>query len=167
MSNPKKIKPSHKIVPSHSMEPSFRTGWPELDRVFDVLSRDFDRAFPTFPLVRSPFTSISSFPYDMVDEGDKFVIKAEMPGVNKEDIKLNLTENNIEISAEHREAEEETKKNYLRRERREISYQRSFPFPERVDPSKTKAKLENGILNIEVPKVTPTPQPKSTSVPVE
>lgn len=162
MKRPEKEKPSRKIVPFHNMEPFFRTGWPEFDRTFELLSRDFGHTFPTF---RPSLSPISSFPYDVVDEGDKFIVKAEMPGVNKEDVKLNLTENSIEIYVHHEEAEEETKKNYLRRERRTISHQRSFSFPEKVDPSKSKAKLENGILKIEVPKVTP--KSKSTSVAVE
>lgn len=163
----KKSRPTHNDGPPYHIEPFFRTGWPEITRMFDFINRDFDRVFPNLPTLKSHFESILSFPYDILDEGDKFLIIADMPGVKKEEITLNLTENNVEISVKHIEAEEETKKNYLRKERKEISHQRSFPFPEKVDPTKAKAKLENGVLRIDIPKLTPTPQPESTSVPIE
>ncbi len=102
-----------------------------------------------------------------MDEGDKYVINADMPGVQKEDIKLNVTDNAIEISAQHKEEEEEKKKNYVRKERKEVSYYRTLSIPEKVDSLKAKAKMNNGILNIEIPKTTPTPKPKSTSIPVQ
>jgi HSP20 family protein len=104
---------------------------------------------------------------DIVDEGDKFHINVDLPGVKKDEVKLNVTDNSIEISAEHKEQHEEKKKNYIRKERKELAYHRTLPLPERVFSSKASAKLNNGILTIEIPKATPTPKPKSATIPVQ
>ncbi len=136
--------------------PSF--SWPDLDRVFENFRRDFERTLGSFPAIAMP---------SIVDEGDKLIVKVDVPGVNKKDIDLNVTENAIELSAEHVEEEEEKKKNFLRRERSDYSYYRTIPLPEKVVSSKAKAKLADGILNIVLPKATPTKRPKKNSIRVE
>jgi len=147
--------------------PFWRHSWTDLDRVFDNFRRDFERSFAAFPVLNVPTLSVSLLSCDVADEGDRYVITTEMPGVSKDDIKLNVSDNTVEISAEHKEEEEEKKKNYLRKERKSVSYHRALPLPEKVDSSKAKAKLNNGILNVEIPKITPTPKSKSTSIPVQ
>ncbi len=143
--------------------------WSNLDRTFDDFRREFERAlstFPSFPGFKTiPRVSILSC--DMVDEGDKYIIKAEMPGVKKDEIKLNVFDNSLEISAQHKEEEEEKKKNYIRKERSELSYYRVLPIPDKVLSDKTQAKLSDGVLNVTLPKATPTPKPKSTSIQVQ
>jgi HSP20 family protein len=160
-------KPQKKSEASHEITPFWRTGWSDLDRVFDNFRRDFERTLSSFPAISFPSLPTSSMSCDVMDEGDKYVINADMPGIQKEDVKLNVTDNAVEISAQHKEEEEEKKKNYVRKERKEISYYRTLHIPEKVDSSKAKAKMNNGILNVEIPKTTPTPKPKSTSIPVQ
>ena len=143
--------------------------WSNLDRTFDDFRREFEKslaAFPNFPGFKT-MPHVSSLSCDIVDEGDKYVIKAEMPGVKKDEIKLNVFDNSLEISAQHKEEEEEKKKNYLKKERSEISYYRVLPLPEKVVSDKTQAKLTDGILNITLQKATPTPKPKSNSIQVQ
>lgn len=111
--------------------------------------------------------SISTVSCDVLDEGDHYIVNAEIPGVSKEDIKLNVSDNNVEISAQHKEEKEEKKKNYIRKERRAFSYHRSLPLPDKVDSSKAKAKLNNGILSVEIPKINPTPKPKSQDIDIQ
>ncbi|MDH5463500.1 MAG: Hsp20/alpha crystallin family protein [Nitrosopumilus sp.] len=103
----------------------------------------------------------------MVDEGDKFVVTADMPRIKKEEINLNVGDDYVDISAEHKESEEEKKKKYLRKEHSEISIHRRMSLPERVKPADVKAKLNNGILTVEIPKEKPTPQPKSTKINID
>lgn len=162
-------KKSKEKKPDTSIElaPFLRFGWPELDRVFDNFRRDFERTFASFPVGLPALPSISSMSCDIVDEGDKFRINVDLPGVKKDEIKLHVTDNSIEISAEHKEQEEEKKKNYVRKERKEISYHRTLPLPEKVVSSKAAAKLNNGILTIEIPKTSPTPKPKSSTIQVQ
>ena len=146
--------------------PAWPFNWQSLDRAFDNFRKEFEKSFSSFPSLPS-MPKISSLSCDIVDEGDKYVIKAEMPGVKKDEIKLNVFENSIEISAQHKEEEEEKKKNYLRKERSEISYYRTLPLPEKVVSDKTSAKLTDGVLSVTIPKVSPTPKPKSSAIQVQ
>jgi len=159
-------KPKKSDTSEHPMVPFWRQGWTELDRVFDNFRRDFERTL-WFPAMSIPSFSVSSLSCDVTDEGDRYVITTEMPGVSKQDVKLNVSDNTIEISAEHKEEEEEKKKNYVRKERKSVSYHRTLPLPEKVDSSKATAKLNNGILTVEISKVNPTPKPKRASIPVQ
>ena len=146
--------------------PAWPFNWQSLDRAFENFRKEFEKSFSTFPSLHS-LPKMSSLSCDVVDEGDKYVIKAEVPGVKKDEIKLNVFDNSLEISAQHKEEEEEKKKNYLRKERSEISYYRTIPLPEKVISDKTNAKLTDGILNVTIPKATPTPKPKSSSIQVQ
>ncbi|HSD04441.1 MAG TPA: Hsp20/alpha crystallin family protein [Nitrosopumilaceae archaeon] len=145
----------------------FWHGWSDLDRVFDNFRRDFERAFAAFPVAMPSLPSISTTSCDVIDEGNRFVVNVDLPGVKKNEIKLNVTDTAIEVSAEHKEEDEEKKKNYVRKERKEVSYHRTMSLPEKVISSKATAKLNNGVLSVEIPKVTPTLKPKSTSIPIQ
>lgn len=92
-------------------------------------------------------------PYVDVVETDKEVIAtAEMPGLEKQDIKINLTEDRLEISVEAKREEERKEKGYVYRERRYGGYYRSISLPAPVDPNNSKATYQNGILEIRMPK---------------
>ena len=151
--------------------PFWRSGFDELDRVFDNFKRDFEHVFTPSLAVTKPFHSMfetsSTTACDLVDEGDKFVITADMPRIKKEEINLDVGDDYIDISAEHKESEEEKKKKYIRKEHSEVSIHRRMSLPDRVKSSDVKAKLNNGILTVELPKEKPTPQPKTTKIKVE
>ncbi len=92
-------------------------------------------------------------PFIDIAETDKEVIAtAEMPGLEKEDIKINLTEDRLEISAETKKEEERKEKGYVYRERRSGSYYRAIALPSPVDPNNAQASYKNGILEIRMPK---------------
>lgn len=144
--------------------PVWPFNWSSLDRAFDNFRREFEKSlamFPSFP------TKAASMSCDVIDEGDKYTVKVEIPGVKKDEIKLNVSDNSLEISAQHKEEEEEKKKNYIRKERSELSYYRTLPLPEKVIADKAQAKLSDGVLNITIPKATPTPKPKTTTIQVQ
>ncbi len=147
--------------------PFWRSGFDELDRVFDNFRRDFENVFsPT--LGAKPFSVLeSTTACDLVDEGDKFVVTADMPSMKKEEINLNVGDDYIDISAEHKESEEEKKKKYIRKEHHEVSIHRRLSLPERVKSGDVKAKLDDGVLKIEIPKEKPTPEPKTTKIKIE
>ncbi len=92
-------------------------------------------------------------PFIDVIETDKEVIAtAEMPGLEKQDIKINLTEDRLEISAETKHEEKKEEKGYVYRERRSGSYYRAISLPSPVDPDNSKASYKNGVLEIKMPK---------------
>jgi HSP20 family protein len=101
----------------------------------------------------------------VIDEGSQFRMKMNMPGLKKNEIKLNVTDNSIEVTGEHKE--EEKKKNYVRKERHSMSYYQTVPLSEKVIPGKVKAKLTDGVLDVTLPKSKPTPVPKKKPVKVQ
>lgn len=93
-------------------------------------------------------------PFIDVIETDKEVIAtAEMPGLEKEDVKINLTEDRLEISAEAKQEEKREEKGYVYRERRSSSYYRAISLPSSVNPDNSKASYKNGVLEIKMPKI--------------
>ena len=102
-----------------------------------------------------------SFRADIKEKEDEYVIEAEMPGMKKEDIQLELDEDYLTISAEHKEESEEKGENYIRRERRQGRYSRSF-YLENVKQDEIKAEYDEGILTVHLPKEEKTPVKKRT-----
>jgi HSP20 family protein len=91
---------------------------------------------------------------DMVDRGDRCDLRLEIPGIDKDKIQLSATDDSIEISGEQSEEEstEDTGHNYIYNERSYRSFYRSIPIPKEILPSKITAKMNNGILQVNVPK---------------
>ncbi|MFB5597618.1 MAG: Hsp20/alpha crystallin family protein [Nitrosopumilaceae archaeon] len=159
-------KPVKKKSPTPS--PFWSSSWADIDRTFDNFRRDLEKSFASFPAITMPsFPKMPETTCDIIDEGKQLRVKVDIPGVKKNEIDLNVTDNSVEISAKHKEEEEEKKKNYLRKERSQVSYYRTIPLPEKVLSGKTKAKLTDGVLNITLPKSKPTPKPKKKSVSVQ
>lgn len=94
--------------------------------------------------------------YDLADRGDRFELQVEVPGLEKEKIDVKATKYSVEISGKHSEKTEEKGKRYVYTERMYRSFYRTVPLPVEIIPSKVAAKLENGILKVELPKKAPT-----------
>ena len=143
----------------------FWTSWTDIDRSIENLRRDMEKTFSSFPSTHIPKTSHTSC--DVIDEGNQFRVKMDVPGIKKNEVKLNVTDNSLEVSAEHKEESEEKKKNYLRKERSQISYYRSLPLSEKIIAGKVMAKLTDGVLDVTLPKSKPTEMQKKKSVSVQ
>lgn len=89
---------------------------------------------------------------DLIDRKDALVIRAEIPGVSKENIKVDVTDERISISAKMEREKEEKKEDYYWRGRTYGAWQRSFPLPVRVKSEKAKASYKDGILEVTLPK---------------
>ena len=123
---------------------------------FERRSYDLFNAFHDFEddFFNSP--QLRSFRTDIKDEGDRYLMEAELPGFEKEDIKLDITGNTLTLSAEHKSDTEDKKEdNYIRRERSFGSYQRSFDLTG-IDADKIEAEYKNGILELTLPKIVET-----------
>ena len=144
------------------------THWFEMDKAFENFRKDLERTFSSFPSFSAPsFPKVPEASCDIIDEGKQYKVKIDMPGIKKDEIKLNVTENSIEVSGEHKEEAEEKKKNYLRKERSQFSHYRTIPLSEKIISGQTKAKLADGVLTITLPKLKPTPAPKKRAVSVQ
>ena len=141
------------------------SSWTEIDRSIENFRRDMEKAFSSFPTISMPKMSHASC--DVIDEGNQFRVKMDVPGIKKSEVKLNVSDNSIEVSAEHKEESEEKKKNYLRKERSGVSYYRSLPLSEKILSDKVTAKLADGILEITLPKSKPTEIQKKKSISIQ
>ena len=96
--------------------------------------------------------------FDMVDKEDRYELKVEVPGIEKEKVKVKATEDSVEISGEQSKEEEseDKRKRYVYNERSYNSFYRKIPVPEEIVSSKVTAKMSNGVLHIELPKKNPT-----------
>ena len=104
---------------------------------------------------------------DLVDEGNKFVVHAEMPGVAKDNIDVALTKDGIEISAETDVETQDTEKNFVVRERVYSHIYKELAFPEEVIPEQAESTFRNGLLEVRIPKKTVVPAPKKHKVAVK
>jgi HSP20 family protein len=148
---------------SSAATPSIVSNWFDINKSIDSLRQEMEKAFLTFPSISMPRMNHTSC--DIIDEGNQFRVKMDTPGIQKNEIKLNVTENSIEVTGEHKE--EEKKKNFLRKERHSMSYYQTIPLSEKIIPDKVKAKLADGVLDIILPKSKPTPTPKKKAVNVQ
>ena len=123
---------------------------------FEKRSYDLFNAFHDFEDDFFKSQQLRSFKTDIRDDGDKFVLEAELPGFDKQDIKLDITGDTLTLSAEHKaETEDKNKDNYIRRERTFGSYQRSFDLTG-INTDKIDAEYKNGILELTLPKLAET-----------
>jgi HSP20 family protein len=89
---------------------------------------------------------------DLVEEGERYVLRADLPGVREEDVKVELEENVLTVSGERRSEHEDRGEGYYRVERSSGSFSRSLVLPEGVDPQAIHARIEHGVLEVSVPK---------------
>lgn len=89
---------------------------------------------------------------DILETPTEIIVKAELPGVQKKDIKLNVFEDALEISAEAHEEVGEERPGFIQRERRFGRFYRTLRLPAKVKPEEAKAKYSNGVLEIRLPK---------------
>ena len=89
---------------------------------------------------------------DIYDNNDTIVIKAELPGVDKKDITVDVNARTLTLKGERATDNEEKADDYYRRERSFGKFERSFTLPADVDPDKIKADFKDGVLKLNIPK---------------
>ena len=131
----------------------------EMEKKFEVMEKQFEdffrRPFPFLPwMPRITMPGMEEFApsIDILTKGDNVVVKAELPGMKREDIDVMLTQNAITISGEKQREEIVDKKDYHSIERSYGSFRRSFNLPSEVQTEKASAKFEHGVLEITIPK---------------
>jgi len=97
---------------------------------------------------------------DMIDRDGEIVVRAELPGVKKDDVEVTLSEHSVTIKAHTCREEKEEKDEYYRREMSRGDFQRTLTLPGGVDDAKTKAKFADGVLELTLPKMEKTSRRK-------
>src|SRR5579875_3228187 len=89
---------------------------------------------------------------DLVETGDHFVLRADLPGMSESDVNIELEDNVLTISGERKAEHEERKEGFYRVERASGNFSRSLTLPEGVDPNAVTAHFDKGVLEVRIPK---------------
>jgi HSP20 family protein len=136
---------------------------------FDELRRIQDRLgriFSDYPIAGREGRMMETPSVDVIERGKDVIVTADMPGVSKEDIRLEVRDGNIlDISAEKKMEKKEEEKGYVRHERSYTGYYRSIKLPAPVDRTKAKATYNNGVLEVTLP-MAEKPKAKASDIPI-
>lgn len=105
-----------------------------------------------------------SFKVDISEDEHAFHLDAELPGVSKDNISLNIEDDVLTIKAERSQLDEEKKKDYHRIERTYGGFSRSFNIGELIDQENIGASFDNGVLHVSLPKAQPVRKTKEISI---
>lgn len=138
--------------------PYYKRG--QLNRLIDSFEKDLISHFNTFfedePLL-NPFNIKNLYPKsDLVEQEDKFVLESAVPGMSKNDVKVDVKKVNnkkyLTISGEIKFDDTKNDKNYVFREIKSSSFSRSFTLPDNVEDDKIEASVQDGMLKLSIPK---------------
>ena len=146
--------------------------WNEMTCAFEEARRQFFDAFgfpPAFELAAGTPVAppLRTARLDVEETPSAYRLRVEVPGIPKEHLSVTVRENTVEVRGEVAASKEETTPTYLRRERGSAGFYRSVELPEPVVAEKAVAKVEHGVLSLELPKRSPEPEPSETKVPVQ
>ncbi|WP_447974715.1 Hsp20/alpha crystallin family protein [Nitrospira sp. Kam-Ns4a] len=158
------------LVPVEKKPAAGFSRWEEFDRWFDRLTEEFWRPFPVAwrPEQWLPFRGLGLRmpPLDVYEDKDDVVIKAELPGLKKEDIEVSLTDHTITIKGEKKRESEVKDEDYLRCERAYGAFARTVALPCEIKPEAVKASFKDGVLEVRLPK-TEAAKKKAITVKIE
>lgn len=124
----------------------------EISSIQNEVNRLFNSFFDT-PVGASPGPARRWFPaMDLSEVEDRYVLRADLPGLSEDDVKIELEGDVLTISGERKSEHEERKEGYHRVERASGSFARSLTLPEGVDPQAIEASFERGVLEVRIPK---------------
>lgn len=139
--------------------------WQPLGNLLDI-RKDIDKLFEEFFEGKAPIEGDVGWTprVDVHETDNSFVVSADIPGLEKKDIKISMQNNVLTIFGERKMEREEKNKSYHRIERYAGKFSRSFQLPTGIDADNVKAAYKNGVLTIEIPKKE---EAKAKEIPVE
>lgn len=140
--------------------------WEDMERVFDSMFhrgwlRPFHELFPEWRLTDRDF-DLRMPKVDILDNEEEILVRAELPGVDKKDLDVNLSGQMLTIKAETKQEEKEEKGEYFRSEITRGSFRRTLQLPAEVDETGVKAMFNNGMLEVHLPKTRKSTKQKIT-----
>jgi len=127
----------------------------ELERMFDTFLSRFRPLRRDWPALRMPFEGRTP-KIDVIDRDDDILVKAELPGVDKKDLDVSVTDNSVTIKASTRRESKEEKGDYYRQEISSGYIARTVALPSAVDPKRANAELKDGVLQLTLGKIEKT-----------
>jgi HSP20 family protein len=120
----------------------------EMERMMGQATKDIDFSmWPPALAVGPRFPAV-----DIKDEGDHYLVEVDLPGLSKENVEVMVGEGVLDITAKREESKEESNEGYIRRERGFVSLHRRLNLPDDATEEKLEAKLDDGVLKIQVQK---------------
>jgi len=104
---------------------------------------------------------------DVIDSGNEYVVKAELAGLKKENVEIEVGTNELSLTAKSEVEKEEKGRNYLHRERGFSTFRRYMGFAESIDTGKVSASLNEGILEVKLPKLELKPEKKRAKITIQ
>jgi HSP20 family protein len=129
--------------------PAFSHGL--VERIDDFLG---ERWSPWWPMLRWPGELMQATAVDVYEEGEQVVVKAEVPGMKREEIDVHVAGDVITISGKKEKEEKVERKDYFRYERSAGEFRRAVQLPAEIEPDKVTAQLKDGVLEIRAPKTS-------------
>jgi len=139
----------------------------ELEETFERMQEDFEERARGWNGERFGLATPSTVRVDLKDEEETYVLTAELPGFEKDDVDVRITDRTLHLSAEREtesESEVEEDGEYIRKERHQAAVSRSIQLPKSVDRSESTASFSNGILTVHLPKTEPSVDGKEIEV---
>jgi HSP20 family protein len=152
-----------KWEPRSELEP-VRSLRQEVDRLFEDFFRGWPKPWSTGWL--APAEGAFAPSIDLRETDKELILTAEVPGLQKEDVDVNIMEQSVTIRGERKQEKETKEQNYHYRETSFGSFQRVIPLPAPIVADKAKAKLKDGVLTLTLPKAEPS-KPRGVKVKVE
>ena len=150
---------SNEPAPASASAPSyFEESERELERMFDSFLSRFRPLWPLrreFPALRMPFEGRMP-KIDVIERDDEIVVKAELPGVDKNDLDVSVTDNTVTIKASTQRESKQEKGDYHRQEISTGYLSRTVGLPNAIDPKRATAELKDGVLQLTLSKVEKT-----------
>ena len=126
-------------------------------REFSTLQNEMNRLFNTVFDAPTPGNGGSTMrrwmpPMDLVETADHFVLRADLPGLGEDDVKIEFEDGTLTVSGERKTEHEAKGEGYYRVERAFGSFSRSLTLPQGIDPEAVAASFDNGVLEVRIPK---------------
>lgn len=150
------------VVPVKAATKAAKAGSQHIMNPFEEMERLFEASFPgswmrpwrwpTFHEMGAPFEGRMP-KVDVIDRESEVVVRAELPGVDKDNIEVSITDHSVWIRGTTSREEEEEEGNYYRRESTRGEFARTVSLPVDVDTGKANAKFKDGVLELVMPKI--------------
>lgn len=135
---------------------------PEIRRVQDKMNQLIEDFMAESPTAAGAFKDVMKPLADVKETDEEVVVTIDLPGMDKGDVEISVTEDTLEVKAERKTEKEEKEEEFYKKERTFARFERSLTLPAEVRAEEARASLKDGVLEVHLPKVEVTTKQKVT-----